>query len=148
MAGESEESFLDQIDQRIVLIDNQIQAVKGKLTTTARGLVLNGVLVGGLILVALLLFLARNEYREGVENNRQHSDSLLCEAANDNRQQVNAKFAQLAQLFDLAMAQGEDEALPPPLAAAYENWKRPVPLLDCEHIVNGEESLEFGGGRT
>lgn len=139
MAGESEATFLDQIDQRIVLIDNQIQAVKGKLTVTRRGLVLN-VVYGVAVLIALLgLYAARTEY----QHNREHSDIQLCQAVNDNRHNVNLKFGELQALFDASIAQS-GRGVPPPLQAAYDNWKRPVPLLDCETVVNGESGLELG----
>lgn len=141
VSSPSEDVFLDAIDQRLVLIDNQVQSVKGKLVITRRGTVLNAVFGAVLALVVVGMLVARAEYQSGVEDTRKRSDRLICQGVNDNRVKTNERFGRLADLFDTSLEQ-QGRGVPPNLQAAYEEWKRPIPLLDC-NVVVGETGLEL-----
>ena len=143
--GDSENAFLDAIDRRIVLIDNQVQAVKGKLVTTRRGTVANAIIGVVLALTVVGMLAARAEYEQSIEDTRKHSDRIICQSINDNRRHVNDRFAKLAALFDTSLEQS-GRGVPPGLQAAYDEWKRPIPVLNCNEVV-GETGLELGRSR-
>ena len=90
--------------------------------------------VGGIIVIAIVsffTFLVATSIMHIPKNTK--AIVTNCKMQNEQLAKVNSKFAQLNQLFDGAIKRNaaEGRPTPPEILAAYETYKEPIRLAEC-----------------
>lgn len=67
-----------------------------------------------------------------------------CEERNKQLALVNEKFSELNDLFDAAIKQNTIDGRPthPKILAAYELYKKPIPLTSCKSLIKASERTD------
>lgn len=84
---------------------------------------------------------ARIEADRQIETERIRADLFICHQRNQSIQDVNAKFAELNNLFDASIKRNAAEGRPTPqyILDAYNLYKIPIPPADCTRVAKGAE---------